>query len=239
MTRVGCLLLPVLLAYPAAARAFSDYELFSLPPLEGGGGGRFYTTSSSDGYGCSVCHLGGPKPVIELRGLPEHNLFAGAAYDIELVWQAPEAAHALNLEFVTPDGRAAGSIVLPDPNTLDALDRCDAAHPEESATQLIEESAPRQVLWMNDCGARRLRFRYIASAEPRLMFAASIVRTDASEKPDGDGVTELRRELSLVGTETGGGDEGCSVRPHARAQPLPLALLALCASWLRRRRRNA
>ena len=70
------------------------------------------------------------------------------------------------------------------------------------------------------------------------MFAASIVRTDDSEKPDGDGVTELRRELSLAGTETGGADEGCSVRPHARAHSWPLALLLLCASWLQRRRRS-
>jgi len=144
MTRgSGVLLMLGVCALPAQARAFSDYELFALPALEGGAGGRYFTSSTSDGYGCGVCHLGGPKPVVELRGLPEHEFVAGVSFDVELAWQVPQEPHALNLEFVTPDGRAAGSIILPDPSTLDARDLCDAMHGGGPAAHLVEESAPR------------------------------------------------------------------------------------------------
>jgi len=68
------------------------------------------------------------------------------------------------------------------------------------------------------------------------MFAAAVVRTDASEKPDGDGVTELRRELRLQGTASAS-EGACSLADQARSGPRGvLALLALCAALLGQRR---
>jgi hypothetical protein len=235
-SRIALLLIGVS-GLPASARAFSDYELFSLPTTEGGGGGRYFTGSSSDGYTCGVCHLGGAKPTVQLRGLPESQFLPGTAYDVELAWQ-PGALHALNLEFVAPNGQAAGSIVLPDPSTLEPADRCDAMHEGAPAAQLIAESAPRQVLWVDDCGAQRVRFRYVAPTNvAQLMFAASVVRTDGSEKPEGDGVTELRHDLSISGTANT--DDGCSLQRPGRSGSRWLlgAAIALALAWRRLRRR--
>jgi hypothetical protein len=188
------------LGYTQPVAAFSDYELFSLPPLEGGGGGgRYFTGSTSDGYGCAVCHLRGVTPIVQMRGLPEQEYTPGANYDVEIVWLFPQVPHALNLEFVTPQGVAGGTIALPDPGSLGPEDRCDAAHASMPAAQIIPESAPRQVLSLNACGAQRLRFRFTAPADTQVMFAASIVRSDNSEKPEGDGVIELRRVLYRQG----------------------------------------
>jgi hypothetical protein len=236
ITRWTGLLLLAASAHPALALAFADAELFALPVVEGGGGGRFFTGSSSDGYACGVCHLGGAKPSLQLTGLPEREFVPGAVFDVELAWGATGAPHALSLEFVTPSGEAAGTIVLPDPNGLEAADRCDAMHESAPAAQLIAESAPRQVLWVDDCGAQRVRFRYVAPNVLRLMFAASVVRTDGSEKPEGDGVSELRRDLALVGTTTP--DDGCRVAPRGNAAQVS-ALSVACAAlllWRRRRR---
>jgi len=200
----------VLLA-PARGRAFSDYELFSLPPLEGGGGGgRYFTGSTSDGYGCAVCHLGGITPIVLLRGLPEEEYVPGMAYDVELTWLFPQVKHALNLELVTPQGAAGGTITLPEEAALAPDERCDAEHGNRAASVIIPESAPRQVLSVNACGAKRVRFRFTAPAEPQVMFAASIVRSDDSEKPEGDGVTELRRVLYRQGLAVSRSAAACS-----------------------------
>jgi MYXO-CTERM domain-containing protein len=213
MMRSAALVLLIATALPGAAHAFSDYEVFALPVLEGGGGGRYFTGSSADGYTCGVCHLGGRQPNVELRGLPEREFVPGAVYDVEIIWQAFAVPHALNLEFVTPSGEAAGTIVLPDPNSLEPADRCDAVHENAVATQLIPESAPRQVLWVDDCGAQRVRFRYVAPNVPQLMFAASLVRTAAP-------------------------DDGCSVGRSSRRRPVASWLAAGLAALLWRRRRR-
>lgn len=226
-----------LCAVPLRAQAFSDYELFALPPLEGGGGQRFFTGSSSDGYNCGVCHRGGVAPNVQIRGLPEREYLAGATYDIELVWSAPDQPHALNLEFVTPQGRAAGTITLPEPTSLQPADLCDAANGGGPAAQLIEESAPRQVLWLDDCGATRLRFRYTAPADPQLTFAASIVRTDKSEKPEGDGVLELRRNLHVPGYTAQQPSASCSVGAARAPSHSLLGLLTLLLGLVSLRRR--
>ncbi len=196
---------------PARVRAFSDYELFSLPPLEGGGGGgRYFTGSTSDGYGCAVCHLGGTTPVVQLRGLPEREYVPGMGYDVEITWLFPQVKHALNLELVTPQGAAGGTITLPDEAALLPDERCDAEHGNRPASVIIPESAPRQVLSVNACGAARVRFRFTAPADPQVMFAASIVRSDDSEKPEGDGVTELSRVLYRQGFAVSKSAASCS-----------------------------
>lgn len=235
----AALLLLMALGSPKRALAFSDYELFGLAPHDvGGGGGRFFTASPADGYGCGVCHLGGIPPKVQLRGLPEKEFDPGVSYDVELVWLFPEFPHALNLEFVNALGQRAGTITLPDPATLQPEDLCDAKHGNEPATHLIEESAPRQVLWVDDCGARRVRFRFTTAADPQFTFAAGIVRTDASEKPDGDGVTEVRRVLYRRGSAPV--ESGCSLhmREASRARGWLSLCLAGAAAWLVRRRRS-
>ena len=227
---------------PARGRAFSDYELFSLPPLEGGGGGgRYFTGSTSDGYGCAVCHLGGVTPIVQLRGLPEREYVPGMVYDVEITWLFPQIKHALNLELVTPQGAAGGTITLPEEAALLPDERCDAENGSRPAAVIIAESAPRQVLSLNACGAQRVRFRFTAPAEPQVMFAASIVRSDDSEKPEGDGVTELRRVLYRQGFAVS--------RSAACSVPLPvgaggvncvcvLGAVALVACCRRRKRRT-
>lgn len=226
---------------PARGRAFSDYELFSLPPLEGGGGGgRYFTGSTSDGFGCAVCHLGGITPIVQLTGLPEKEYIPGMSYDVQLTWLFPQVKHALNLELVTPLGAAGGVITLPDEAALLPDERCDPEHGSRPASVIIPESAPRQVLSVNACGAKRVRFRFTAPAEPQVMFAASIVRSDDSEKPEGDGVTELRRVLYRQGFGASSSASACSASPgSAGANHLDCAPVLLALVWLFGRRRSA
>jgi hypothetical protein len=237
--RAGLLGLGLLCA-PLPAAAFSDYELFNLPPLEGGGGGgRFFTGSPSDGYTCAVCHRGGVVPTLLLRGLPEREYVPGTTYDVELLWTAAQQPHALNLEFVTPRGGPAGVISLYDPANLEPADKCDPARTEGidgPGARLIEGTEPRQILWLDDCGATRLRFRYTAPAEPSVMLAAAVVQTDDSEKPEGDGVAELKRTLYAQGHAPNAAS--CTVCVHAspRGSWGWLAISALCLVRRRRRR---
>jgi hypothetical protein len=244
MTKHQVLLLCVLwlaaLAVPRSAAAFSDYEVFGLAPLEGGGGGgRYFTTSPIDGYGCGVCHMGGIQPVVQLRGLPESEFVAGAAYDVELFWLFPQEPHSLTLEIVNTRGEAAGDIVLP--QVLEPADRCtDPEMPNAPAAHLIDEALPRRILWLSQCGASRLRFRYVAPQDVEVTFAMSMVRADRSEKPEGDGVTEIRRVLRRQGFAKQ--ETGCALSPGA-ARPssglaLGSALLLVALSALRVRRRR-
>jgi hypothetical protein len=59
-----------------------------------------------------------------------------------------------------------------------------------------------------------------------VMFAASIVRSDDSEKPEGDGVTELRRVLYRQGFGVSNSAASCSAsRGSAGASDLNCASL--------------
>jgi hypothetical protein len=227
--------------------AFSDYELFALPPLEGGGGGgRYFTASPVDGYGCGVCHLGGVEPFVTVHGLPEHEYVPGTTYNVEVAWLYPQFPHALNLELVNPLGQAAGLLALPDASALEPADRCDPSLGAAPAAHLIAEGA-RQILSMDDCGSTRLRFLFTAPAEPELTFAASIVRTDKSEKPEGDGVLEIRRVLHPQGYQPDAvvGGNKCSVAAVVGNPPpgvRSVSFVTLClglALCVRRRRAQA
>jgi hypothetical protein len=238
MKRLLCAIVLLAALTPDRALAFSDYEVFGLAPLEGGGGGgRYFTTSPIDGYGCGVCHTGGIEPVVQIFGLPETGYVPGAAYDIVLTWLFSQIPHSLNLEIVNAAGQAAGTISVP--TELEAADRCAVA-PNDPAAHLIEEAAPRQILWMNACGSSRLRFRFVAPADPEITFAASIVRSDMSEKPEGDGVLEIRRVLSQSGSAPQ--SSSCSApRSAASAAGLPawLGVAALAFVLLALRVRKA
>ena len=230
------LLLLCVFVAPRQARAFSDYELFGLPPLEGGGGGgRYFTASPVDGYGCGVCHRGGIEPIVQLRGLPESEYVPGTTYDVELTWFFPQAWHSLNLEIVNASGQAAGTISLSD--NLEAADRCSEPA-NEPAAKLVDDAAPRRVLWMNACGSSRLRFRFLAPADLELTFAASVVRSDKSEKPEGDGALEIRRVLRRQGFAKSVATCALGMAPPGD-DPSCAALGALCAmAWFLRRRRR-
>lgn len=226
---------------PASAQAFSDYELFALGPLEaGGGGGRFFTSSPVDGYGCYVCHMGGTAPVAKVTGLPDEGYVPGQTYNIEISWAEPQFPHALNLEFVTKSGSAGGMITLLDPSLFEPADSCAPNSEGDVPGHLIEESAPRQVLAMDDCGSSRLRFQYTAPQDPEVTFAASIVRTDASEKPEGDGTIEIHRILKRQGYATNASASGCQLAhrrtPRGVALGLSVLWLALVARLGRKKR---
>jgi hypothetical protein len=220
---------------PAHAAAFSDYELFPLDPLLGGGGGRFFTGSPVDGLGCSVCHRGAPEPQVLFRGLPAGEYVPGAAYDVEVSWTNAHLPHALALEFVNALGQAAGQLA-----PLDASARCSGELSGEPAVHLTQ-AAGRTILMLDDCGAANLRFRFTAPADPQLVFAASVVRSDASETPEGDGVVELRQLLVRQGTTGGTSTSTCSAgrppdKPRALASLPWLAALALGTRRGKRRR---
>lgn len=219
---------------PRRAAAFSDYELFPLDPLLGGGGGRFFTGSPVDGFGCSVCHRGAPEPQVSFRGLPAAEYVPGAVYDVEVSWADPQVPHALALEFVNPLGQAAGQLT-----PLDTSARCSGELSGEPAVHLIQ-AAGRTILTLDDCGATNLRFRFTAPADPQLVFGASVVRSDASETPEGDGVVELRQVLVRQGSTGASSTSTCSARrspdgPRALASLPSLAALALVARRQRRR----
>lgn len=213
------------------AAAFSDYELFSADPLLSGGGGRYFTGSPVDGFGCSVCHRGGPEPQVAFHGLPAGEYVPGASYDVEVVWSEPQVPHALALEFVNPLGQAAGQLIPLEP--VDASGRCTGEATGQPAVYMAAAEG-RSILTLDDCGAANLRFRFTAPADPRVVFAASVVRSDGSETPDGDGVLEVRQVLVSQGTKPPISTSTCVVRavsppPTGACTLALLSALALCA----------
>lgn len=238
--KTSALTLALCLASGRAA-AFSDYELFPADPLLSGGGGRFFTGSPVDGFGCSVCHSGGLEPQVVFQGLPAGEYVPGTIYDVEVTWSDPQRPHALALEFVTALGQAAGQLTPLEPS--DASERCAGDASGEPPTH-ISHVAGRTILTLDDCGASRLRFRFAAPADPSLVFAASVVRSDLSQTPEGDGTFELRQVLVRQGVTRPPSTSTCSsaaARPPsaARCTPAFVALLGALALAVRRCRRRS
>lgn len=221
------------LSVSATAHAFSDQDRFAQPSEKGGGAGRYFTGSPADGFGCGVCHTGAPAPKVQVLGLPE-NFVPGTTYDLELSWDNPTLSHSLNLEFVTAEGAAAGTLALPAETAIGATERCDGKIDGEVATKLYTEGG-RQVLSLSDCGASLVRARWTAPQVTEVTFAAAVVRSDASAKPEGDGVAEISRTMLADGVSrtTEGGCAAQNVRSGAG-----LWLLALLTLTFRSRRRR-
>lgn len=226
----------VLATLPSAAHAFSEPLLYPEPTTAGGGGGRFFTGSPLDSFSCAVCHSGGPRPVVTLRGLPE-SFEPGETYDLELSWTEARNPHAATLEIVDAEGKAAGKLALPDEEDVEDDARCilseDPAQREQVASAIFPY-AGREILTVTGCGARNVRFTYTAPRDARkIALTASIVRSDKSEDIEGDGVLELRRVVE----RDGAGQPG--VRPTFEGGALVALLLAALASLVVRRRISA
>ena len=223
---------------PAGARAFSDLERYSMPSMEGGGGGRFFTGSPIDGYACGVCHQGGQEPNVIVYGLPIEGYVPGQTYDVEIAWDNPQLYHSLHLEFIDPVGRGpAGGLALLGKTLADAASRC-GLKPDEEVAEFFYTGDGRQILGVEACGAAHLRFRFTAPDLPEVVFAGSVVRSNSSVSPDGDGVHNLNRVLRRVG-EPNQATSKCSFgAADARDGGLAWGLLGLLAALLARRARR-
>jgi hypothetical protein len=232
-TRLGYLFGLLGLLAPQSARAFSDGQIFADPTTTGGGGGRFFTGSPVDGYTCAVCHQGGVVPVVTVRGLPDLYI-PGQTYEIQVDWTQPEAAHALNLELVTNDGMAGGTLSLPDESSIGASGRCNGKSDAEVAAYLMKQGS-RQIVGVSNCGAQTLRFRFRAPDADSVAFAGAVVRTDGSETAAGDGVLELKRVLHRDGGVLLNPNTQCSHSPRSRPSKLALFLWAALSVGFGRR----
>lgn len=221
----------------STAAAFSEPLLYAEPTLMGGGGGRFFTGSPLDSYSCVVCHTGAPPPSVNVVGFPE-SYVPGKTYEVELTWSEPKKPHALNLEIVDEDGRAAGVLSLPAEDELEQDLRCnlaeEAAMREESAANLLERGE-RTIVGVRPCGARSVRFSFKAPDERVIALTAAVLRSDESEDASGDGVLELRRIAYRRGEAAPEEAEGCSASPRASSTLVGLLPLLLAALLQRRR----
>ena len=215
-----CALLLFVLA-GARARAYSDPALFDAAPELAGGGGRLFTGSPQDGYSCSVCHLGGDAPHVELSGLPD-EFVPGKVYEIGLRWDGQEVSHALHVELVTKAG-VHPKVTLEPESVLGPDGRCDN-DPEGEAAYYGIDRDERRIVGVRDCGASRVSVQFTGPMEEdEVYFSASVVRTDSSGTAKGDGVLDVRRVLRRQGSASSG---GCRV---GRSSSLDLSFWLL---WL-------
>ena len=114
------------------AHAFSDPLSFADTVQLGGGGGRFFTGSPADGYGCDVCHSGGPSAKLQLVGLPLAGYQPGASYEIRVEWPVTLQNMGLALEITDAGGQAAGALRLPPSSELPNEERRDRASPDRA-----------------------------------------------------------------------------------------------------------
>lgn len=206
----------------APAGAFSDPALFAAPADEGGGEGRYFTGSPVDGHACGVCHRGGIPPRVSLEGFPGVTE-PGARYDVTLRWDLPEISHAMHVELVDQAGQHPG-VELSNADDLPPDARCEGEPGGPPAVYAVDVGA-RRVLGVQDCGARALRFSFVAPAEP-LFFTIGAVRSDSSATAEGDGVLEHRS------TVTSTADEGASCAFRAPPRGGSGRVAGLCALFL-------
>ncbi|HET8931905.1 MAG TPA: hypothetical protein VFN67_00625, partial [Polyangiales bacterium] len=99
-------------------QAFSDPARYSETTETGGSAGRHFTGSPLDGYGCNVCHQGGPAIPVSVSGLPTDGYEPGASYEVVIRldnFNASVEPHAaLVLEFADEQRRPAGVIAPPE-----------------------------------------------------------------------------------------------------------------------------
>ena len=106
-------LLALSASLPTHALAFSSPETYDLPTLEAGGGGRFFTGTPADGFGCDVCHEGGPPVELQIAGLPVDGYEPGASYEITITWPLSAEHIALLAEITDESRQKAGTLTLP------------------------------------------------------------------------------------------------------------------------------
>ena len=235
--RVGQLILLTLCALATVnrAQAYSEKNKYDRTVGLGGGGGRYFTGSPVDGYACSVCHQGAPEPKVSVIGLPEQGYEPGRLYEIEVAWDNsnPMFRQALHLEFVGRDGKAAGKVVLIDP---DARQVCGAME-NRAADYQIDTPSGRKIIGVEPCGAGHVRFRFAPPETDDVAFAMSLVVSDRGGSADGDGVYNHQQVLRRIGVK--GPAQGCAVQPtNATASAALAGLLSLLGLVLATRRRR-
>jgi hypothetical protein len=232
----GALTLPL-----ESARAFSDPASFDLTPVVAGGGGRYFTGSPSDGYTCKTCHSGGPSPKASVLGLPLSGYRPGSRYEVSIRWPTELTKISLAVELTDEQGKAAGSLLLPPMDEIQADEFCEPVSEQIPAAQLNELTAGRQIIQVPDCGSRSVRFLWSAPATEvgPVWFAGSMVLSDGESDPFHDGVTDFGRIINspALASETSG---KCGVTRVAASSStswlgtfLGLALFTL-RSWRRR-----
>ena len=240
--RHALLALGCLIGGASRAHAFSDPVTFADPVQMGGGGGRYFTGSATDGYGCNVCHRGGESAETVLFGLPLAGYRPGAAYEARVEWPASLEHVGLELEITDSAGQRAGELRLPPENELPNEERCEPVEDGFPAGELIELEQ-RTLLSVVDCGAKRVRFLWIAPSEARgtLRFSGGLVASDGEADAAGDGVTLFAHELPEARsgvTPTSEISGGCSVTApttHSAGAGFWLAALSWAAWRVRRR----
>jgi hypothetical protein len=231
------------LAGAGHARAFSDPASFSDPVHMGGGGRRYFTGSARDGYGCNVCHAGGKAAEVVITGLPLAGYQPGTAYEARVEWPASLEHLGLMLEITDRNGVQAGELRLPPPGELPNEERCEPFEDGFGAGEIIQ-SDQRSLLSVADCGAKRVRFLWIAPREARgaLRFSGGLVASDGEADAAGDAATQFAHELPMGrGTGALASDihGGCGATPRSAAAPSTLLLMVLALGLLLwRQRRN-
>lgn len=220
------------------AQAYATADRFLEPVGRGGGGGRYFTGSPVDGYACSVCHTGAPEPKVSVTGLPEDGYEPGRLYEIEIAWDNsnPMFRHALQLEFLGRDARAAGKLLLLDDRQIDARQRCVTGD-KPPADYELDTPGGRKIVGIEPCGAGHLRFRYAPPETDDVAFAMSFVVSDRGGSVEGDGVFNYQRVLRRTGVA--GPQQGCALSgtPAATSTALVSVLSLLGLSLIVRRRR--
>lgn len=223
------------------ARAFSDPVSFSDPVQMGGGGGRYFTGSARDGYGCNVCHAGGEAAEVVITGLPLAGYQPGTAYEARVEWPATLEHLGLMLEITDRNGVQAGELRLPPQNELPNEERCQPVEDGFGAGEIIQ-SDQRSLLSVADCGAKRVRFLWIAPREARgaLRFSGGLVASDGEADSAGDAATQFVHELPMgrgTGALASDIQGGCHATPRSAAGPSTTWTMLLALGLLLRRRR--
>jgi hypothetical protein len=234
------------LACASSARAFSDPFSYQADVLAGGGGGRWFTGSTADGYGCEVCHEGGPVADLSVAGLPIDGFSPGASYEIVIGW--PSAEHVALLAELTDEARmGVGGLELPRPEATPESERCsgELLGAPSSAVHVLADSSLRQLVSVVDCGARQVRFRWTAplTAPEAVWLHVGFITSNEDTTPMGDGVTMARRVLLREGAsrEAEVVAQGCSTLPErstlrAHSALAPFVVILVGLGWSRSRR---
>jgi len=221
------------------ARAFSDPFTYQDDVLSGGGGGRWFTGSTADGYGCEVCHEGGPTADLTITGLPLDGFSPGMSYEIVIGW--PSAEHVALVAELTDEARTgAGSLELPRPEATPETERCsgELLGAPSSALHVVADNSMRQLVSVVDCGARQVRFRWTApvTAPEAVWLHVGFITSNEDTTPEGDGVTMARHVLLREGasSEASVVAKGCSAlpgRPASRGAVAPFVIFVFGLAW--------
>lgn len=202
-------------ALSGRARAFSDPLSYTDEAVIGGGGGRWFTGSSADGFGCEVCHQGGPVADLSITGLPLDGFVPGASYEITVGWPVTAQHVALIAELTDEARMGVGELSLPRPDATPEQERCSGELLGAPSSELHMGDAGRRLISVIDCGAQRVRFQWNvpATAPEAVWLHVGFITSNEDTTPKGDGVTMARRVMLQRGSsrEAQVVAQGCSV----------------------------